>query len=296
MIASLAQRYSVAVVKPGPWARRLYKLLRSLGKKTPLKLPYAGLGRWVARTLGAGRQDLLLCNEGELFRGFNTSIVQAFAGRKVLLVRDLIDAAALERARPMFDRIYSFDPAQCAALGIDHLEQFFPYTAGKARALGQQGSATPGAPRFFFLGREKGRSAAVHGIADALAQYPGTLDFHLVGAPVSSPYHVAAPYSYRESIRMALAADVLVEVNQAGQAGFTLRVLEALFFDKKLLTTNAQVAAADFYDPARFFIWGVDPIERLPGFISGTPPAVAPAVLERLGPEAMIKRVASALG
>lgn len=294
MINSLADSFDVRAVQVPGYVRRIYRLFRSLGKRLPVPMPLQWLGRRVNARYGQGPSDLLVCNEGELLHGINAGIVRTFRGHKVLLVRDLVERPFIDSVRDMFDRIYSFDPEQCALLDVDRLDQFFPFNEMSARELAARSGSVNQGRTCTFLGRDKGRASTLLQIAEALKNQGCELDFHIVGdktTQVQSPHHVSAIYPYRESLQMTINANVLVEVNQTGQAGYTLRVLETLFFDKKLLTTNARVKQEPFYDPARFFVWGVDLTSDLPRFLAARPAPVSAEVLYRYSPVAMMERL-----
>lgn len=295
MIDSLSRSFHVSKVRVPVLIRRVFKLVRSLRKRVRRPLSVDWLGRWVNNCLGIQEGDILICNEGELLHGLNEAIVKTCRGRKVLLVRDLVDRDFIGEAGVLFDKIYSFDPDQCRALGIEHLEQFFPFDVKAAGVMAKTlGPDRQDGRRCFFLGRDKGRSGVIVTIADALRENGCELNFYIVqdkSTEKPSSYHMRQAFSYEESLRKTLGSDILVEVNQPGQTGFTLRVLEVLFFDKKLITTNALVKKAPFYDPARFFIWGVDPVEALPVFLSGVPAPVDTATLERHSPDVMLRQV-----
>ncbi|MFI3384360.1 hypothetical protein V5G93_24160, partial [Escherichia albertii] len=55
--------------------------------------------------------------------------------------------------------------------------------------------------------------------------------------------------SYEDYIDKVQRAKCLLDINQSGQTGLTLRVLEALFFSKKLITNNPDIAKYNFYNP-----------------------------------------------
>lgn len=294
MIESLAQSFDVRTVQVPGYVRRIYRLFRSLGKRLPVSMPLDWLGHRVNARLAGQPGDILVCNEGELLHGINAGIARTFKGRKILLVRDLVSRAFIDSVRGMFDRIYSFDPEQCRLLDVEQLDQFFPFSEVASRQLAADSGGGRDGRTCTFLGRDKGRSSSILEIAQALKNQGCELDFHIVRDQTSqtvSPYHVSSIYPYRESLRMALDADILVEVNQPGQAGYTLRVLETLFFDKKLLTTNARVKQEPFYDPDRFFVWGVDLPQDLPRFLEARPVPVSAEILRRYTPVTMMQRL-----
>lgn len=53
-------------------------------------------------------------------------------------------------------------------------------------------------------------------------------------------------------------SNIIVEIVREDQCGLTLRTLEALFYNKKLITTNKNVMDYDFYNKTNIFIYGVD--------------------------------------
>ena len=58
-----------------------------------------------------------------------------------------------------------------------------------------------------------------------------------------------------------------MELQEQGQTGLTLRAMEALFFQKKLLTDNQEVLNCDFYRQENIFVWGQDDECRLADFL-----------------------------
>ena len=59
----------------------------------------------------------------------------------------------------------------------------------------------------------------------------------------------------------------MLEILKEGQTGATLRLMEALFFKKKIITTNKSVKDEPFYSPQNVFIVGERSISELETFI-----------------------------
>lgn len=59
----------------------------------------------------------------------------------------------------------------------------------------------------------------------------------------------------------------IVEINQSQQNGLTVRALEALFTEKKLITNNLDIINMDFYNKNNIFIIGQDSFNLLRKFI-----------------------------
>ena len=61
--------------------------------------------------------------------------------------------------------------------------------------------------------------------------------------------------SYPDYIDEVKKSRVLCDVTQKNQSGLTLRVLEAIFFSKKLITNNLFIEKYDFYNPNNILIY-----------------------------------------
>lgn len=104
-----------------------------------------------------------------------------------------------------------------------------------------------------FLGYSKDRSGTVANAADLLSSAGLKLDFTVVG---STPHgvknanitYVEGYIPYREYLKRVFGSKAIVDVAQQGQLGYSMRVMESLFYDKKLITTNAHVADAPFFE------------------------------------------------
>ena len=75
-----------------------------------------------------------------------------------------------------------------------------------------------------------------------------------------------------------------------GQEGLTLRVLEALFYSKKLITNNKNIKKYDFYNPNNIFIWGVDDEKNLLNFINSDYITIEENILNRYSYDSWINR------
>lgn len=60
--------------------------------------------------------------------------------------------------------------------------------------------------------------------------------------------------SYKEYCSRLEKCGILLDMNQAGQTALSMRVMEALFYSKKLITSNREIAGYDFYDENNILI------------------------------------------
>ena len=72
----------------------------------------------------------------------------------------------------------------------------------------------------------------------------------------------------------------VLDVCQAIQTGFSLRVMEHIFFGKKLITNNAAIRRAEFYHPDNIFLLGEDDTDGLKAWLDRPFAPIAPEIKE----------------
>ena len=112
---------------------------------------------------------------------------------------------------------------------------------------------------FYFMGFEKGRKQILDKLSVELEGYK--LNFRTIN---NSKYGI----DYSVNISNIMRSHCLVEIVQEGQAGLTLRSLEAMFMKKKLLTNNKDIKNMDFYSPSNVFVYGEDEIGNIGTFLN----------------------------
>lgn len=73
--------------------------------------------------------------------------------------------------------------------------------------------------------------------------------------------------SYEQNIQHTYNAKVLLDLKVTEHEGLSFRVLEALGFEKKLITTNFRVRDYDFFHPNNILIWTGQTKEELAEFL-----------------------------
>lgn len=61
--------------------------------------------------------------------------------------------------------------------------------------------------------------------------------------------------TYQENLNHVLSSSLLIDVQIQSQSGLSFRIFESIGYDKKLITTNKEVANYEFYDPNNMLIW-----------------------------------------
>jgi len=138
--------------------------------------------------------------------------------------------------------ISTFEDDDVKKFGLVKLNQFF-----RVPGENELGEETVPATDFYFLGKSKGRERQLSAIEKLVSKLGLRTDFHVIGKG-------ATEISYKENLLRVAGTRCLVEVVQERQTGLSLRALEALFFGKKLLTTNLVVRDAEFFRKENIFI------------------------------------------
>lgn len=136
----------------------------------------------------------------------------------------------------------------------------------------------------YFCGVEWGRLDKILNIYDTLNEQGISNKFRIVGESIKSttsqgrwgtrpiPLDLYSEnfISYDQMKTEAYKAKAILEINKTDQTGSTLRQMEAMFFQKKLITDNKNIVNEPYYDPNNIFILGYDNISKLPDFINSS--------------------------
>lgn len=75
------------------------------------------------------------------------------------------------------------------------------------------------------------------------------------------PFDTLRQYvDYYQYLGMVGQSRSILDITQEGQDGFSMRVMESIFFNKKLLTTNKSIVKADFYNENNILVINLDNI------------------------------------
>lgn len=144
--------------------------------------------------------------------------------------------------------IYSTDKGDCKIYGFHYNHIFYtkdyycPYTPENRT-------------RLFFLGVDKGRAPLIQELKGLLEAGGLTCDIRVVSHSKDKNYRdslsdilTGEPLPYPEYCEQIKRSGILLDINQEGQTALTMRVLESIYFSKKLITGNEDIVSYDFYD------------------------------------------------
>lgn len=120
-----------------------------------------------------------------------------------------------------------------------------------------------------FVGTDKGRKNFLLNLKSQLEKYKIVCNFKIVDnfrSLFSRKY--SREISYKNLCRLNKRTSAILDVVQDGQTGLTLRIMEGLLFDKKIVTTNAAIRMdKDFKDNPNIYVITKDNIKELYTFL-----------------------------
>ncbi len=117
-----------------------------------------------------------------------------------------------------------------------------------------------------FIGQNKGRLNELLRLKDIFQKNGLKFYLHVVkdrDISLNTTYKFSKRIPYRELLNLISQSISILDICQQNQSGLTLRVMEALFFEKKLITNNRYVTGYNFYKKENIFILGQDPEDQL---------------------------------
>lgn len=207
------------------------------------------------------------------------------------LKKDAQDGARqLARLKAICASIHTFDPDDTATHGLVLAPQ--PYRD----APGTSDDDAP--PTFYFSGVDKGRLGLLLQLKTVIEQLGMRHRFHVV-ADARKAYdadqraHLESHWiPYAQNLQESRQATCLVEIVQSHQSGPTLRSMEALFLQKKLVTNRLSARADAFHDPERVLVLDRIDADTLQSFMRTPFKPVDPALLAPHEIHAWVRRVA----
>lgn len=165
-------------------------------------------------------------------------------------------------------RFQTFDYQDVKKYNLCYNYQFAPYIAIHAPSSLKKKRVA------LFVGVDKNRLAKIREVVEALKQIEISSKLYIFpdeGKTYSEKekkylYH-GTKFAYTDIVNMVAEVDIIIDIAQDNQNGITWRPLEALFYQKKLITNFDEIIKYDFYTPENIFIIGKDDISSLRSFL-----------------------------
>lgn len=152
------------------------------------------------------------------------------------------------------EAIYSTDPADCEKYNFKYNNMFYcekyyePYEPCKKNKL-------------FFLGVDKGRADLLLCLKAVFEESGIECDIRLLASGLNKKRRQELKsiltdkrLSYEEYLTQLQRCSLILDITQFGQMAPTMRVMEAIYLSKKLITNNRSLSSYDFYTENNIFI------------------------------------------
>ena len=148
------------------------------------------------------------------------------------------------------DQVYSFDYKDCEEFGVKFFD-FYSMLPIKKESIKQ----VNGKMRVLYVGgcRSKERLNTLHAIYDKLRNI-ASCTFYINGVAKENATREGViynhPLSYADVVELVQQNDIIVEIMNGSQVGNTLRLKEAVCYNKCLLSNNKNIISSPYYNPA----------------------------------------------
>lgn len=192
------------------------------------------------------------CDVVEFIKKYNKNV------QVVIWTWNIIDHDSIndiKKAKKRGLKIYSFDKDDCLKYGIEYNFNLLPVF--KIKEFSEINGC-------FFCGKDKNRFSTIEKLGQKIQEIGHEVNFIIV-----KDRHCKYPHesvtkllnnniSYNDILDYISKSKCLVDIVQEGQTGLTYRPLEALFYNKKLITNNKSIIGYDFYNKSNIYILGED--------------------------------------
>ncbi len=175
----------------------------------------------------------------------------------------------------------TFDPVDAKAFDLELIEQVF-----RSDPV-DDGATTVKDIDLCFVGTDKGRMPELVRWKELFEREGLRTHFHIVAdkrktySPQDQALVTDTWITYASNLALARRSKCLLELLQHTQSGPTMRSVEALFFQCKLITNNASIVDCEFYHPSRIFVIGRDREDDLQAFLKSPVEAPCEALLRK---------------
>ncbi len=243
--------------------KRVCKVLRAIRRyhlKSKLPLKSIWLGRWKKQISDL---DVIVLHMSSLSLWIPKYINKQNPDLRIVAwywnsVTDAINPEKIEGKC----ELWSFDPENCKKYNMKFNHQYYFKSLVKKDATIDKD--------LFFCGSDSGRGEKITKIYKELKQRGINADFRVV-----YPQYPGLPdeiksdrLSYSEIVNGICSSKAIFELVREGQSGPTLRLMEAVFQGKKLVTDNKCVIEEPFYDSSKIFVLRDDNWNELVEFLN----------------------------
>lgn len=152
----------------------------------------------------------------------------------------------IKEIKENFEYIYTFDPYDAQKYNLSFFYGFF----SRIDVNGHNNENID----LSFVGNAKGRTKKINELIMKAKENNIFLNFKIMASDKETVYNpkflINKKISFIEAVNIEIQSNCILDLceNYMGEQGFSLRVAEAVLYDRKLLTNNRSIFNAPFYD------------------------------------------------
>lgn len=178
------------------------------------------------------------------------------SSKEIFWLWNKIEHSYIYNLKKISNNVWTFDKKEAEETKINYSSQF--YWRKKEELVKEKYD-------IYFIGQDKGREARVlelkknldvlkFKIKIILKKYTKEIFKYIFKTKEERNNYSLSNIDYEEVVEDIKKSRVILELTKKNQAGLTLRALEALFYEKKLITDNENIKEYNFYNPNNIFI------------------------------------------
>lgn len=169
----------------------------------------------------------------------------------VVRISGAMKYGTLDKLERVFDQIYAFDKVDAKNYGFC----FTPLIYTRNPEYKENTKEYD----VFYIGNAKDRLDSLHKIYERCIATDLRCCFYINGVSKEKQLypaiHYNEPLSYSSVLDYISKSKCMVDAIQSGSTAMTIKVCESVIYDKKLITTNKNVANEPFYSPDYFYVF-----------------------------------------
>lgn len=163
-------------------------------------------------------------------------------------------------------KVYSFDKNDCEKFGLSYAPMVYSRDA-------INNSYEEIEYDIMFVGKDKGRVDYLHNLYMELKKQNLKCYFYILGSKRQEyeceDFVFSSEYlSYDQNVKLLKKSKAVLDIQQSGQEGITIRVVEAIFYGKKIITSKLDIDKYDLYSKNNIFILNRDSIIEMTDFLN----------------------------
>lgn len=250
--SNLMQKDNAYLITPYNNLTKPLKVLREVNRRLNklFNIPY--LTVWFNKTL---RQDISSFTHIIVFVQKNSQDILTFLSEKINKNQRLIAwywnpvfrVLNPKNTRNLKCEYWSFDIEDCLKFDMLHNSTFFLYPSSAFNVTNEY------VYDYIYLGANKGRLNILNSLETKLDKLSLKSLFYIVDeTKPKTQRKMLIPYD--DYLDLIYTSRGIIDIVQDSQEGLTLRVMESIFFNKKLITNNRVIKELPFYNSNNIFI------------------------------------------